>query len=181
MTVKAILVAVIVWSAVAGPWMAGQSLAVVIPEYFDDEWVGFACLTAVQPGSAASAVLLQLNFDKLSGGGLSVAQADTLFTRLTSSFGWLGQITGATYQVTCTLTPTQAQSTVAGLTARQAAQQLSGDFKQRGFAAYLILDSFLTVTPPYLGANIAIRRTDAFTVVGLNNLTYIGSSDVVEP
>src|SRR6185503_4553401 len=98
MIVKAILVAVVVWCAVAGPWMAGPSLAVVIPEYFDDEWVGFACLSAVQPGSAPSAVLLQLNFDKLSGGGLSVAQADTLFTRLTSSFGWLGQLTGATYQ-----------------------------------------------------------------------------------
>jgi hypothetical protein len=67
------------------------------------------------------------------------------------------------------------------LTARQAAQALTGSFQQRGFPAYLILDSFLAVTPSYLGSDVAIRRTDAFRVVGPNELTYIGSNDVVEP
>jgi len=164
-----------VGAALVGPWAVGAAGAAPIPEYFEDEWVGFACLS-----SPSGAVLLQVNFDKLAGGGIAVGRADTLFARLTSSFGWLGELTGTTFQVTCTMTPTQVQASVPGLTARQAAQTLAGSFQQRGFPAYLILDSFVAVTPSYLGSDVAIRRTDAFRVVGPNDLTYLGSTDVVE-
>jgi len=180
MIVRAMTVAVLVCWALAGPGAVGGSAAATIPEYFDDEWVGFACLTSTPAGGAATSVLLQVNFDKLAGGGITVARADTLFGRLTSSFGWLGEITGASFQVTCTMTPSQVQASNPGLTARQAAQALAGTFQQRGFPSYLILDSFLAVTPSYLGSDVAIRRTDAFRVVGVNNLTYLGSNDIVE-
>ena len=180
MIVKAVVMVVLVCCALAGPWAAGESVAVTIPEYFDDEWVGFACLNSTA-GGTTTAVLLQVNFDKLAGGGITLSRADTLFARLTTSFGWLSELTGASFQATCTLTPSQVQASNPGLTARQAAQALSGSFQQRGFPVYLILDSFLGVTPSYLGSDVAIRRTDAFRVVGPNDLTYIGSSDVVEP
>jgi len=181
MIVKAMLMAVMVSVAGAGPWMVGESAAAAIPEYFDDELVGFACLTAVAPGGAPTQAVLQLNFDKLAGGGISLTQADALFAKLTSSFGWLGQLIGATLQATCAFTPSQIQASNPGLTARQAVDALAPTFQGRGFAAYLVLDSFRTVTPSYLGSNVAIRRTDAFTVVGPNNVTYLGSNDVVEP
>jgi hypothetical protein len=121
-----------------------------------------------------------VNFDKLAGGGIPVTRADALFARLTSSFGWLGELTGVTFQVTCTMTPSQVQASNPGLTARQAVVALAGSFQQRGFASYLILDSFQGVTPSYLGASVTIRRTDAFRVVGPDDLTYLGSTDIAE-
>jgi hypothetical protein len=165
--------------ALAAPWVVEDSFAAAIPDYFTDEWAGFACLN-VTSGGAATPVVLQLNFDKLAGGGIALARADRLFARLTSSFGWLSQLTGASYQLTCAYTPSQIQTSNPGLTALQAAQQLSGSFQQLAFPSYLILDSFLTVAPSYLGSDIAILRTDAFRVVGSNNLSYQGSNDVLE-
>jgi len=181
MMVKAVVLALVVCVVPAAPWMVGQSVAAAVPEYFDDEWVGFACLAATAPGGATTPTLLQINFDKLAGGGVSLAQADASFTRAIGSFGWLGQLTGASYQMTCTLSPSQAQGVVAGVTARQALTILGGTFPQHGFTAYLIVDSFLTVTPAYLGSNVAIRRSDAYRVTGVDALTYLGSHEEVEP
>jgi hypothetical protein len=121
-----------------------------------------------------------LNFDTIAGGGIPLDRADSLFARITSSLGWLSEITGASLELTCAQTPGQIQASNPGLTAFQAALELSGSFQQRGFAFYLILDSFLSVAPSYLGSDIPILRTDAFTAVGPDDLSYLGSSDVVE-
>ena len=66
------------------------------------------------------------------------------------------------------------------MTALQAAQQLSGTFQQLGFPSYLIADAFLSVAPSYLGNDIVILRTDAFRVLGGNNVSYVGSSEIIE-
>ncbi|MGH2610766.1 MAG: hypothetical protein ACRDHF_16925 [Tepidiformaceae bacterium] len=180
MIAKAVVVTVLVLCALSAPWMTGEGVAAPIPGYFSDGWVGFACLNAVVAGGSPTPVLVQLNFDKVAGSGISLARADSLFARLTGSLGWLSQLTGASLQLTCAHTPGQIQAGVAGLTALQAAQQLSGTFQQRGFSSYLILDSFFSVAPSYLGDDIAILRTDAFRVVGANNVTYIGSTESLE-
>ena len=179
MIARVLVVTVLMVLALAAPWMVGDSVAAAIPGYFADEWVGFACLNAVAGGSTTT-VLLQLNFDKISGTGIAPARAESLFARLTSSLGWLSQLTGASYQVTCTYTPGQIQASNPGLTAVQAAQALSGSFQQRGFSSYLILDSFLSVASAYLGPDPGIVRTDAFRAVGSNNLSYLGSTDTIE-
>jgi hypothetical protein len=177
---RVLVLTVLLVFALAAPWMVEGSFAAGIPGYFADEWVGFACLSAVAPGGSTTQVLLQLNFDKISGTGIALARADSLFARLTSSFGWLNQLTGVSLQLTCAHTPGQIQAGNAGLTALQAAQALSGTFQQRGFSSYLILDSFLSVASSYLGSDIAIVRTDAFRAEGVNNLLYLGSTDVLE-
>ena len=66
------------------------------------------------------------------------------------------------------------------MTALQAAQAVSGDFQQRGFATYVIQDTFLSLAQSYLGLDIPILRTDAFPVLGSNNVSYLGSIDVVD-
>lgn len=180
MIAKATVLTVLVLVALGAPGVVDSSIAAPIPGYFEDTLVGFACLSAVMPGQSPTPVLLQLNFDKLAGGGIALARADSLFERMTSSLGWLSQLTGASLQVTCTHTPSQIQTTYPGLTGRQAALDVSGSFQQRGFSGYLILDSFLSVTPSYLGSDILILRTDAFRGVEPNNLSYLGSNDVVE-
>ena len=179
MIARVLVLTVLMVLALAAPWMVEGSFAAAIPGYFADEWVGFACLNAVAGGST-TAVLLQLNFDKIAGSGIALARADSLFARLTSSLGWLSQLTGASLQVTCTVTPGQIQGSNPGLTALQAAQELSRSFQQRGFASYLVLDSFLSVASAYLGPDLGIVRTDAFRALGPNNLSYLGSTDTVE-
>jgi hypothetical protein len=178
MIARVLVVTVLMVLALAAPWMAEDSFADTIPNYFQDERPGFACVNATTGGSTTT-LLLQLNFDNFDG-SIPLARADSLFARFTTSLGWLSDLLGASLQVTCTLSPSQAQATVPGLTALQAAQQLSGTFQQRGFASYLVLDSFRTVAPSYLGSDIAILRTDAFRVLGSNNLSYQGSNDVLE-
>lgn len=180
MIVRVLVLTVLMVFALGAPWMVDGSFAAAIPDYFTDEWAGFACLSAVAPGGSTTAVVLQLNFDKIAGSGIALARADSLFARLTSQLGWLSQLIGASLQVTCTHTPSQIQASNPGLTALQAAQQLSGSFQQFGFPSYLILDSFLSVAPSYLGSDIPTLRTDAFRVVGPNNLSYLGSTDTVE-
>ena len=180
MIARVLVLTVLMVLALAAPWMVEGSFAAAIPDYFKDEWVGFACLNAVAPGGSTTPVLLQLNFDKISGTGIALARADSLFARLTSSLGWLSQLTGASLQLTCAYPPGQIQAGNAGLTALQAAQQLSGGFQERGFSSYLILDSFLSVASSYLGPDIAIVRTDAFRAAGSNDLSYLGSTDVLE-
>jgi hypothetical protein len=171
---------VLVLCVLGAPWVADSGFAAPIPEYFEDEWVGFACLNAVIAGGAPTPVLLQLNFDKIAGGGIPLPRADSLFARITSSLGWLSELTGASFELTCAQTPSQIQASTPGLTAFQAALELSGSFQQRGFPFYLILDSFSSVAQTYLGADISILRTDAFLAVGPDDLSYLGSSDVVE-
>src|SRR5262245_45969473 len=99
MIVKAARVTVVVIVAICALGTVDRGEAAPIPEYFSDEWVGFACLSATRPGASATPVLVQLNFDKLAGGGLSLARADTVFGRMTGSLGWLGQLIGASLQV----------------------------------------------------------------------------------
>jgi hypothetical protein len=180
MIAKAVVLTVLVLFALGAPWVVGSSFGAPIPAYLEDGWVGFACLTSVSPGGSPTPVLLQLSFDKLAGGGIALGRADSLFERHTSSFGWLSQLIGASFQVTCTHTPSQIQTTYPGLTARQAAQDLSASFQARGFSAYLILDSFLSIAPSYLDAAILVLRTDAFRVVGPNDLSYLGGNDAAE-
>jgi hypothetical protein len=180
MIARVVVLTVLTVLALGAPWMVEDSFAAPIPDYFADEWVGFACFNAVAPGGSTTATVLQFNFDKFAGNGITLARADSLFARLTSSLGWLSQLIGASLQMTCTLTPSQIQASNPGLTALQAALQVSGSFQQLGFPSYLILDSFLTVAPSYLGTDIPILRTDAFRVLGSNNLSYQGSNDVLE-
>jgi hypothetical protein len=179
MITKTMVATVLVLVALVTPWGVDRSVAAPLPDYFADGWVGFACANAVIPGQPTAPLLLQLNFDKLSGGGITQTRANNLFTRITGSLGWLSQITGVGFQVTCTQTPNQVQASTPGLNALQAALPLTGSFQQDGFSFYLILDSFLSITPPYLGSDAAIVRTDAFIVLGANNVFYLGSSDVI--
>jgi hypothetical protein len=181
MVLKATVMTVLVLFALGVPWVVDNSFAAPIPAYFADEWVGFACVTATIPGGSV-ALLLQLNFDKIAGGGISLPRADELFAQMTSpiGLGWLGGLLGASLQVTCAHTPGQIQASNPGLTALQAAQAVSGDFQQRGFATYVIQDTFLSLAQSYLGLDIPILRTDAFPVLGSNNVSYLGSIDVVD-
>jgi hypothetical protein len=67
-----------------------------------------------------------------------------------------------------------------GVTGRQAALGLSGSFQQLGFTSYVLLDTFVSTAPPYLGFDALILRTDGFLVTGPNNLSYLGSNDIVD-
>jgi hypothetical protein len=174
------LITVLIVCVLGAAGAVDRSIAAPIPEYFEDEWVGFACLTATKPGASPTPMLLQLDFDKLAGGGLSQARADSLFARMTSALGWLSQLTGATLQVTCLHSPSEVQAMMPGVTGRQAALGLSGSFQQLGFTSYVLLDTFVSTAPPYLGFDALILRTDGFLVTGPNNLSYLGSNDIVD-
>jgi hypothetical protein len=180
MITKAMVVTVLVLCALIAPWAVDRSVAAPLPDYFADEWVAFACVNDVKPGGSTTPVLLQLNFDKLAGSGIALARADSLFARMTSSLGWLSQIIGPNLQVTCTFKPSQVQSMVSGVTALQAAVALAGSFQGNGFASYFILDAFPSLAPSYLGSDIVILRTDAFHVLGPNNVSYMGSHDLID-
>src|SRR5262249_46339992 len=136
-------VTVLLLLVLAVPGTVGIGLAAQIPDYFGDEWVAFVCLTATPPGSGPTTVLLQLNFDKLSFGGIPLDRADRLYAYLTNNLGILSPVIGPNPQKTCTLTPSQVTVQFPGKTALDAAQLVSPSFQQLGFARYVILDAFL--------------------------------------
>jgi hypothetical protein len=178
-TTKAIVLTGLLLLALAVPGVAGNGFAASIPTYFEDEWVGFVCLTASPPGSPPTGVLLQLNFDKVALGGISLTTADSLFAFLTGNLGLLSPIIGNNPQTTCSRTPSQIQAQFPGVNALQATQQLSGTFQQIGFPRYIVVDAFFSLVAPYLGT-ATILRTDVFLVTGNNDLSYAAGNEIVD-
>jgi hypothetical protein len=188
MTAKAIVLTALVVFALCVPGFVASSDAIPLPSYFDDEWVGLLCLTVTLPGPppAPVSVLVQVNFDKSTNGGISLAEADQFFAFLTDAIVQFGPLAGGTNpQNTCPqFTPGNMQAQFPGLNALQAAQALTGTFQQHGFFLYVIADAFLNGVPPYLvdagiPEDTLTLRTDAFLVNGSNDITYSGSLDVL--
>src|SRR5437870_2188593 len=84
------------------PLLADKSFADAIPGYFADEWVGILCVNGPTPMSPTKVdLLMQMNFDKSSNGGITLAKADQLFEFLRLS---LLNFSGTTTQ-TCAIKP----------------------------------------------------------------------------
>ena len=179
MTSTRTILTVLVVFALAVAGLVDRGFAAAIPNYFQDEWVGFVCLTALPQGSPPTRVLLQLNFDKTSLGGIPLSRADSLFGFLTSNLGLLSPTLGSNPQTTCSFTPSQILVNFPGATALQAAQQVSPTFQQIGFARYVILDAFLSLTVIYSGP-VNTLRTEVFLVTGNNDLNYVASNEIAE-
>lgn len=179
MTLTRIALTVMVLFALAVPGVVGSGIAAPIPPFFEEESVGFVCLTASPPGSPPTSVLVQFNFDKIAFGGIPLTRADSLFSFLTSNLGLLSPIIGSNPQTTCSLTPSQTLVQFPGATALQAAQQVSGSFQQLGFSRYIIVDTFLSFAVPYFGP-VDTLRSDVFLVIGNNDLSYASSIDIAE-
>lgn len=172
----ATIVVVLLALVLAVPGLVGSSFADPIPGYFADEWVGFLCLRTSSPGSPPTSVLLQFNFDKITFGGIPLNRADSLFTFLTGNLGVLSPTIGSNPQTTCSLTPSQVQTTFLGATGLQAAQQVAPTFQQLGFTRYVIADSFLSFTVIFSGS-VNTLRTEVFVVAGSNDLSYVASHE----
>jgi hypothetical protein len=177
MTPRATVLIVFVLVALVVPGVVGSAFAAPIPDYFEDEWVGFVCLTATPPGSPPISVLVQFNFDQVTFGGIPPNRANSLFTYLTSNLGLLSPIIGNNPQTTCSLTPSQTLAMFPGATALQAAQQVSGTFQQLSFARYIIVDAFLSFTVLYFGS-VDTLRTEVYRVNGNNDLSYVASNEI---
>jgi len=184
MTLKAAVLTVLVLFALAGPGVVGSGFAVPLPNYFEDEWVGFVCLTAIPPGSPSTSVLVQFMFDKNHGGGISLTQADSLFAFLTGSLGLLSPFIGNNPQTTCSLPPSQIQVEFPGATGLQAAQLLSGSFQQLGFSRYIIVDAYVdTADLSYIAdtlTSVEFLGFDVFRVTGDNDLSWVANSWIVK-
>ncbi len=177
MTWRASILTVVFVLALTAPGASGDAPAAAIPSYFEDEWVGFLCLTASPPGSGSTGVLVQFNFDKSTLGGIPLARADRLFAFFASNLGLLSPTIGKNPQTTCSLSPTQTLAQFPGATALQAAQQVSGSFQQLGFSRYVIVDSYVNVALLYFGP-VQTVRSDVFPVSGNNDLSYAGSNEL---
>ena len=179
MTSTRTILTVLVVFALAVPGLIDSGFAAAIPDYFQDEWVGFVCLTAFPQGSPPTRVLLQLNFDKTALGGIPLSRADRLFGFLTGNIGLLSPTIGSNPQSTCSFTPNQILVDFPRATALQAAQQVSPTFQQLGFARYIILDAFLSLTVIYSGPENTLR-TEVFLVTGNNDLSYVATNEIAE-
>ena len=168
---------VLVLFALLVPGVVGSGFAAPIPEYFQDEWVGFVCLTAFPPGSPATTVLVQFNFDKTTFGGIPLSRADSLYTFLRSNLGLLSPVIGSNPQTTCTLTPGQVVIQFPGADAKQATQQVSGSFQQLGFARYIVVDTYSALAILSSGT-VVVLKTDVFVVNGNNDLSYVASNEI---
>lgn len=171
MSVKAMVSAALIVWGLAGPGVVGDALAAPLPAYFADGAPAFACLEVTPPSGAPFNVLVQANFDKVLEGGIPTTRADALFAYVLNLVRATDLQSLGSIRTTCSMTPSQVQGQFAGLTGLQAAQQLSGAFTQRGFAAYLIADTYLSVAI----ALFDTLRVDVFRVVGANNIDYVGS------
>src|SRR6185295_10937047 len=78
--------------------------AASIPGYFADEWVGVFCVTGPIPAAPVRVkLLIQMNFDKSTNGGITLAKADQLFEFLRTSYLNFS----ATAVQTCAIKPSQ--------------------------------------------------------------------------
>jgi len=157
--------------------LSDKGFAAALPGYFADEWVGILCVNAPTPVAPTKVnMLIQMNFDKSSNGGITLAKADQLFDFLRTSFL---NFSGTATQ-TCALKPSQVNSQyhVNGL---QAAQQLTGTYPQYGFQLMVITDNFWSLLPDYLDlpANALSLKSDTFIVVGSNSVTYRSSDETL--
>jgi hypothetical protein len=188
MTAKALVLTALVLLALCAPGFVSSSDAIPLPQYFADEWVGLVCLSVTLPGPPPTQVnaLVQINFDKVTNDGISLPEAEQLFSFLTDAITQFGPLAGGTNpQNTCPqFTPTGMQNQFPGLNALQAAQALTGTFQQHGFFLYVIADAFLSRVSGYLvdagvPDDTLLLRTDAFLVNGSNDVTYTGSLEVL--
>jgi hypothetical protein len=188
MTAKALVLTALVLLALCAPGFVSSSDAIPLPPYFADEWVGLVCLSLTLPGPPPTQVnaLVQINFDQVTNGGISLAEAEELFSFLTEAITEFGPLAGGTNpQNTCPqFTPTGIQNQFPGLNALQAAQQLTAQYQQYGFFIYVIADAFLSRVSSYLQdagvpEDTLLLRTDAFLVSGSNDVTYTGSFEVL--
>jgi len=152
---------------------AGTSSAAPIPNYFQGENVGILCIVTSTPFTGPVAALVQINFDRNFNGGISNAEADALFSQLA------GLITQSNLaNATCAYTPTQMR-TVYGFEARGLALAISPIYQSLGFALYAILDVYRFTAPDFVGG-VPTLRTDIFQVAGSNNISYLGSVELVD-
>ena len=171
MIAKTLALTLLLMLAACTPGLDGDGVAAPLPAYFADGAVGFVCIEVTPASGSPFNVLVQANFDKVLDGGIAPARADALFgfvTNLvrTNELQPLGSL-----RTTCSMTPSQIESQFSGMNALQAAQPLTGSFQQRGFAAYLIVDTYLAVA---LALHDTLR-IDTFRAVGNNNVDYVGS------
>jgi hypothetical protein len=162
--------------AVSG--LVDRSFAAPFPSYFEDEWVGILCLRGTVPGGGGPVnVLVQLNFDKSTNGGITLPEANQQFNALKSQLTFAG----ALVTQICAIPPGQIQSDL-GINGLQAAQQLAGQFHQLGFALYFIADTFWNIPLDYLELpeGALVLRTDVFGVNGPNNISYTRSTETLD-
>ena len=179
MVAKALVLIVLLVSMLSVPGLVDRSFAAPFPAYFEDEWVGIVCLRAPVPGGGGSPVniLLQLNYDKSTNGGITLPKANQYFDAFKSQLA----LAGAQVTQICAIPPGQVQSSL-GINGLQAAQQLAGQFSQLGFLLYFIMDTFWDFPQDYLDLPLEVRvlRTDVFSVVGPNNISYTRSLETIE-
>ena len=148
--------------------------AASLPDYFSGERVGALCLRATIPGLSTLNVLVQINFDKSTNGGITLARADSLFQLITTSITSFG---GTLVRSCGAFKPSQIDSQF-HLNALQVAQQLTGNYQSQGFQLYFILDAYNWTAPN--PTTVDVLRADAFLVNGSNNVTYVGSVDILK-
>jgi len=177
MTARPIGIVCLLLLALAAPGMVGGVAAESVPTYFEDGWVGFLCLNATPPGSGPIHVFLQINFDKVSLGGISLARADTLFAYVSANLGLLSPVIGHDPQPFCSFSPSFIQAQFPNATALQAVQLLSPSFHQMGFDRYVIYDSFLTAALLYFGP-VSTLRAEIYVVNGSNDISFVLSNEI---
>ena len=178
MTAKRMAMIGLLTIALGVPFLSERSFAAAIPGYFADEYVGILCVNGPTPISPTKVnFLIQMNFDKLSQGGITLAKADQLFEFLRSSFL---NFSGTATQ-TCAIKPSQVNSQY-GVNGLQAAQQLTGTYQNYGFQLMLIIDSFWDLVPTYLNqpAGALLLRGDTFIVIGRDDVLYRSSSETLQ-
>jgi hypothetical protein len=198
MTARTIALVGLTMLAFAVTCSSDVALAAPVPAYYSDEWVGLLCVQATPPGSITPVpALLQINFDRSTNGGISLARADELFAKIVAANGRFGPLAGFTLvaqdcravagpSVQISYAPNEIQAQF-GVNALQVALALSGSFQGLGFQQYLILDSFLNLVPNYLTEppvgvlppGTLTLRTDLLTVVGNNDIGYVSSSEIL--
>jgi hypothetical protein len=151
--------------------IAEPGSAAPIPGYFSQSNPSAICTTV-----DSTPILVQVNFDTATEGGIDLATADSLFSRLPSVVPGLQSILGPGAQVTCSFSPSEARE-IFDMNALEFAQGLSPVFRDIGFAAYVIVDVFKWVEPEHLGSVPSVR-SDIFLVEGANDATYVFSVTV---
>jgi hypothetical protein len=152
--------------------VAGPASAAEIPGYFS-----FSNPSALCASVESTQVLVQINFDTFTFGGINLDTAEILYTQLGSIFPLLDSLIGPDVQITCSFSPKESAQ-IFGLNALQLAQGLSPLFAGIGFAAYVILDVYLWEEPEFLGFAPTLR-VDVFIVNGDNDVTYLASASVL--
>jgi hypothetical protein len=172
---KTIVVLGVLVVMLAVPGVVHHALAAPIPSYLEIERWGILCVRGNAPGLGPINVLILLTFDPEFNGGIDAAKANELFsqarTRLT--------LTGGLVTETCAFTPAKIEQDLPNIDALQAAQTLSQQFKQLGFALFFINDTFWFPPASHLDLpdGTLLLRTDLFAVTGPDDATYTGSTE----